>query len=480
MTRRDDIPLLSIIIMAAVPAVLLGGLWQYAEANEPPPTTAPPPTTVPPPPAPELTTDLMSMRRHPTPIAKEAAAAEEERRTAALADDLTAMIGPTACVTLRRDADVLYDVGGDRPLIPASNMKLPVAAVALAVLGRDFRFRTELQSSPPVDGVVTGDVYLVGGGDPVLVTSDYVDPLRYPAFNTTVIDGLADQLVTAGVARIEGDIVGDGSRYDDEFRVPTWSDAITNFDAGPYDALLVNDGSIGNGNFGIVPAQSAANIMLDLIRSRGITVTGSSRNDPTPADAGLTTLALVESAPLTDVLVEMLHTSDNNTAELLLKEIGVRTSGQGTRAAGAAAVAQQLATWGVRTDLLTLVDGSGLSRDDRLTCEALSSILATSPVADELWPLLPVAARDGTLADQFVGTPADGELVAKTGTLTGVKALSGVMDGADDRPIEFSLLLNGDGVDQAEVYLPYWNEVVDLIGRYPVVVEPDVAPFEPR
>ena len=84
----------------------------------------------------------------------------------------------------------------------------------------------------------------MGGGDPVLVTADVADPRPYPAVNTTALETLADRLAALGVTRIEGDVIGDGSRYDDELRVPTWDDTIGSGVGGPYDALLVNDGLI--------------------------------------------------------------------------------------------------------------------------------------------------------------------------------------------------------------------------------------------
>ena len=165
-----------------------------------------------------------------------------------------------------------------------------------------------------------------------------------------------------GITTIEGDVVGDGSRYDDEFRVPSWGTDITALDAGPYDALLVNDGLIGNGNYGLNPSRSAARIFYDLVVARGITITGTPANESRPVDAGFTTLALIESQPLTDVLVEMLHTSDNNTAEMLVKEIGYATTGEGTRSTGLGIIRDTLAGWGVPLDEVELQDGSGLSR----------------------------------------------------------------------------------------------------------------------
>ena len=488
MRDRNTIPLTSLIVLALIPAVLLGGVWGLAEANEPPATTTTT-TTLPPPPVDEMTTDLLSLRRHPTPIAEAVAEVETAAAIDAASGGLVSTVrSDGVCLNMRRgdeiiigDTDILDEDGvALAPLVPASNMKLLVAAVALDELGADHTFRTELRSVPPVGGVVTGDVYVIGGGDPVLVTADFVDPKTHAAVNTTTLDAVVDQLVAAGITRIDGDIVGDGSRYDDEFRVDSWGDGITFEDAGPYDALLVNDGMIGNGNFAIVPAQSAANEVERLLEARGIDVVGSARQAPTPDDASLSTLALVESEPLTEVLVELLHTSDNNTAELLLKEIGYSARGEGTRVAGAEVVRERLGAWGIPMPQGVIVDGSGLSRDNRLSCDTLASVLAVTPVADDLAGLLPVAGRDGTLADQLIGTPAEGELRAKTGTLTDVKALTGVMDGADGEPVEFSIVLNVEGANDPAVYTPYWAAVIDLIAQYPIVVEPDPDRFAPR
>ncbi len=217
-----------------------------------------------------------------------------------------------------------------------------------------------------------------------------------------------------------------------------------------------------------------------MLVARGITITGSPANESRPVDAGFTTLALIESRPLTDVLVEMLHTSDNNTAEMLLKEIGYVAVGQGTRPAGLDAIRATLAGWGVPLDGVELHDGSGLSRDNRITCAALTAIMATTPVSDELRDLLPVAGRDGTLARQLIGTEAEGRLQAKTGTLTDVRALTGSQPSSSRVQVDFSLVLNGEGVNDLAVYEPIWKRIVALIDDYPIVVDPDPDIFAPR
>ena len=106
-------------------------------------------------------------------------------------------------------------------------------------------------------------------------------------------------------------------------------------------------------------------------------------------------------------------------------------------------------------------------------------MVESTPVANELVGLLPVAGRDGTLKDQLLGTPAEGWMQAKTGTLTDVKALTGEQPAADGRPLNFSLVLNTPGAKDPAVYEPVWDALTELIHAYPVIVEPDVTKFAP-
>jgi D-alanyl-D-alanine carboxypeptidase/D-alanyl-D-alanine-endopeptidase (penicillin-binding protein 4) len=313
----------------------------------------------------------------------------------------------------------------------------------------------------------------------LLVTGDYVDPLPLPAFNTTSLDVIADALQAAGVTQIVGDVVGDGSRYDDEFVVPSWGpDHVLGAEAGPYDALMVNDGrTFADSTIGFNPNQSAARQFIRLLQARNIAVTGRSRNGTAPADGSVTVLGGVDSAPLADVVDELLQTSDNNTAELLVKEIGVAVRGEGTRVAGLQEVWNTLAAWQVPLDGVELDDGSGLSRNDRLTCDAIVAVLEHAGVDSELAASLPVAGVSGTLVGELVGGPADGRLSAKTGTLTGVRALSGFLP-TDDSVMTFAFVLNGEGVDEPAFYQPLWSRLVRLLNRYPI--GPEADEFAPR
>lgn len=471
-------PLAVVAVVCLIPAVAFAGLWRWADqaATEPPPTTT---TTVPAgPPVPELTTALASLRRTPAPLADEVAAAELVEHVAASLDPVEALDAAdvSACATVTRQGEPIAAVNADLKVVPASNQKLLVAAVALDVLGADTTFVTEVRGAPVVDGVVAGDLYLVGGGDPLLQSADVVDDLPFPAFGTTSFDALADALVDAGVARVEGDIVGDGSRYDDEFIVPSWGDEITRRDGGPISALLVNDGRIFGSGYGLHPNQSAASELNRLLAARGVAIEGANRVDETPAD-GVEVLASVESVPVAEVVAEMLQTSDNNTAEMLLKEIGFVGAGEGSRYIGMTVVHQRLSEWGVPLADAVLDDGSGLSRANAVACEVFTALLAHVGDEGELAEALPVAGESGTLVEQLIDTPAEGSVAAKTGTLTGVKALSGFFP-VDGQVFEFSVLLEGEDVDDPEVHVPVWVSIFDALASLPD--EPDLDRFGPR
>ena len=299
-----------------------------------------------------------------------------------------------------------------------------------------------------------------------------------PVINPTSLDALADAVVAAGVERVDGAVVGDASRYDDEWYVPSWSADIRGIEGGPYDALMVNDARVtGDPQRAADPAEAAAREFTQLLGQRGVTVAGTPRAGA--ADGAAEVVAAVDSAPLRTVVGEMLGTSDNNTAELLVKEIGQAAGGTGTREAGLAAIRTTLDRWGVPTAGMVLDDGSGLSNENRVSCAALVDVLARSGPKQALGAGLPVAGRSGTLTDVFTDSPVTGRLRAKTGTLgnapfnadpPAVKALSGFLPvgGGAGATIEFSLLLNGEGPlnDQSQ-YRPIWDALAATVGLLP-------------
>src|SRR5262249_4030887 len=155
--------------------------------------------------------------------------------------------------------------------------------------------------------------------------------------------------------------------------------------------------------------------------ARGVIVptvaASAAATDAPAATAAPVQVASIASPPLGEVITEMLQESDNNTAELLLKELGLQTSGHGSTAAGGAAARAVLTGRGVPAGAVHAVDGSGLDRSDRVTCAALLTVLRRQPVDGPLIAGLAVAGESGTLRDRFRTNPAKGRLRGKTGTL---------------------------------------------------------------
>ena len=356
------------------------------------------------------------------------------------------------------------------------NVKLLTASVALERLGADYRYTTEVRGSV-TGGVVAGDLYLVGGGDPLLSSSWWNGPNpKYPPFNVTPVEQLVSAIAAAGITRIDGSVIGDASRYDDEWYAPTWTNDVRFTEGGPVSALLVNDSREAIDRSSADPVVGAAFVLTEALRSAGISVGG--RPGKGVAPTGAATLASITSQPLSAVLAEMLTTSDNNTAEMVLKELGHHDGGAGTREAGLAVVLSTLQSWGINTDGVSIVDGSGLSDDNRLTCNVLLAALQHDHSNSAVGQGMALAgAKGGTLSDAFTGTPLEGVLRGKTGTLynyndgTGgkpaAKALSGFIPLPGGGAIEFSMLLNGPQVSEKTVYRPIWDAFARAMVTYP-------------
>lgn len=395
-------------------------------------------------------------------------------------------LGDGSCGAVAVGGLLASSVNIDEAVIPASVQKLLVAVAALDVLGADHRFVTSVAVPRPVDGVVDGDIYLIGGGDPLLTSDDYpVDDDVRPAFNTTSFDGLADAVVAAGVTRIRGTVIGDGTRYDDEFVVAEWADGIAGVDAGPYDALLVNDGRVrGRSSRNDDPNAAAAREFVRLLAERGVLVDNGFGSGSASSLAPV--VGTVESAPLSAVVEEMLITSDNNTAEMLLKEIGYVATGDGSRAAGAGRLFEALDQRGLPMAGVVVNDGSGLSTRNRVTCSLVLELLRQMSDTN-LAESLPIAGRTGTLVDEFESSPMLGRLRAKTGTLDNepfdsdppaVKALAGYVTTAGADTIEFVMIANSSDISLESRYRPLWDAFGLRIDTYPG--GPGAATLGPR
>ena len=419
-----------------------------------------------------LSAPIINARRNPQTLSQDV----RFRTLRSQLNSLGNRLPTDSCLIVDIEGKRIVGINEDLPLLPASNMKLVVAMVALDVLTPEFVFTTSLVGNVNGD-VVDGDAYLIGGGDPLLVTGNYPSTEPYPTFNFTRLENLFDALRLQGITQIRGSIVGDESRYDAERFSPSLGLGIRGTEVGPLGALMVNDGVItGNPIKPDNPALGAVSEITNLLQNNGITVTGSPMVGQAPQE--LSTIAKVDSLPLSDIVAEMLTNSDNNTAELLVKELGFATTGVGSREAGLEVIKAKLVEWGIPLDALIFVDGSGLDRGNRLTCNTLSALLAKDGGFGPAGLGLAIAGRTGTLRDVLGDSLGAGKLRGKTGTLTGAKSLSGFVPYAADQASAFSLIINGANASNQTTYRPIWNALSDVLGGFSA--SPSAAELVPK
>lgn len=463
--------------LVALPAVVLAALGAGAAVNVA--TIAAPAHAEPLLDAARPAVPLVSVRRDLGPLAEQAA----DRRLVRGLDEFVASMPADTCVRVDVD-DVRYAHRTDDPQVPASANKVLTAVASLVALGPDFRHVTTVTTpTPPVDGLVAGDLHLVGGGDPLLAVAEYANRYDRPQLFSDV-RALADAVVAAGVRRVDGAIVGDESRYPPVRYHPAWPPRFATQDqTGPLSALMVNDGFVEWPPSGTAPvepapdpAAHAAELLRVLLEERGVTVGGGARSGPAPA--GAPEVAQHRSPPLREVVGQMLAESDNTTAELLLKELGLQQGGAGTFEAGAAAAEQVLAEAGFDLTGVDVVDGSGLADGNRVDCDLLVELLEHPPTADAVRAGLAVAGETGTLAERWVDSDLVGRVRAKTGTLNQVTALVGYADGRVDEDAAFALVVNVAEPERIQLEtIAAQERLVDLLVRHPD--PPDLARFEP-
>jgi D-alanyl-D-alanine carboxypeptidase/D-alanyl-D-alanine-endopeptidase (penicillin-binding protein 4) len=216
-------------------------------------------------------------------------------------------------------------------------------------------------------------------------------------------------------------------------------------------------------------------VLTLLLRAHGVEVVGASRSGEAPGDAA--EVASLPSIPVSEIVAEMLRDSDNETAEAALKEVGHAEAGEGSWSAGARAATDLLAGAEVPLDGVSIVDGSGLSIENRLTCTALVDVLTRPETGPVVRDGLAVAGETGTLAERWNGTAAEGRLRAKTGTLRNVTALAGEIDVRDGDTVTFAYVANVPDPNEVTPEQVGLTGLADVLMAYPRGV--DVAQLEP-
>jgi len=321
-------------------------------------------------------------------------------------------------------------------------MKLFTTATALGRFGPQARLRTKLLSDGEIgiDGVLHGNLYLKGSGDPALGTPGFYG--RFLGGLGTNLFTLKRQLRGAGVRAVSGRLYADDTVFD-RVRGVADSGYGTSPYIGPLSGLSLNSGysSASGASFASDPAKVAARKLVRALRSSGVRVSGgvALRTAPDGAEA----VAAVDSPSMAQLADATNVPSNNFFAEMLLKGIGARFGGAGTTAAGATVVERFAREHGAA---VRAVDGSGLTRSNRASPAAVVRFLQSvraEEIGDAFIQSLALTGHEGTVVDRMHGTAAYGRCRTKTGTLTGVSNLSGYCFNRSGRLTIFSILMSG-------------------------------------
>lgn len=353
-----------------------------------------------------------------------------------------------------RTGDTLYSKNAGKLFMPASNMKIVTSAAALTLLGPEYQYRTTFLTDGEVrDSLLDGSLLVIGRGDPTVS-----DRMRGTA--TTVMDALADSLRAHGIRQISGSLARVGNAFPDSIYGYGWEwDDLGEYYGAGVDELIFNEGmaptklrplpdtvrdSLYSG-----PAKNPAKAYLDALHDalvrKSIRMDGGVRDSILPTPLKMDTLFVLVSPPLREILPALMKPSQNQIAEILLRTIGLERGGLGTADSARKIVGQQLLAWGVQPDGFVIRDGSGLSDQDLLTPETIVRVLdriQRDTAFATYYNSMPIAGVDGTIDTRMKGTPAEGNVHAKTGTLAKARSLSGYVTTADGERLIFSILAN--------------------------------------
>jgi D-alanyl-D-alanine carboxypeptidase/D-alanyl-D-alanine-endopeptidase (penicillin-binding protein 4) len=389
-----------------------------------------------------------------------------------------------------RSGKALIDIDADKPLNPASNVKMITAAVALKSLGGDYQFRT-LFTTNRIDGRgAIGDLYIKGNGDPFLVTE--------------VMEAMVAELIRRGLRRVKGDIVVDESYFEGPARqtaidnqrpyAAATAPTALNFNSvrvlvdrkpsgyeitldapndyieivnklkavgrgvhlkrvtkSGHDAVIVSGGlprkkrhfeKYVNVSY---PALYLGSAFRTNLVENGVPVDGGVRERQA---AGTKLLLDAPSKPLRLIVDDMNRFSNNFVAEQLVKHLGALKSGEpGTTEKGIKLFNEYLSSLGIGPGSYSLVNGSGLSRDNRLSAKQLVAVLLDAyrdnRIRDDYLSSLSIAGTKGTIKGRHKGPLLKGKLRGKTGTLNGVSTLTGYVPMANGDVAIFAVLTNG-------------------------------------
>ncbi len=378
---------------------------------------------------------------------------------------------------------IISSYNEDMPLIPASTTKLLTTETAINMLGEKFRWNTQLEYSGKIDenGVLNGNIYIVGSGDPSLGTSKGgASPYR------DIVSNFMNSITDSGIKKVNGDIIIQTALFKGNIAmIPenvVWTE-VNNYylpvgstkDINPANEKLfsnrnkkVDISSIDKKYFYIspyakkivfaeeyqeaplttkipdAPAFLANSLKVTMAKS-GVLVSGKVVTKLADAQPeARKTLSVYKSPMLSDIMYYINQRSDNSLSEAFLKTVGFHKYGDQTSESGRMVVVDHLRNSSFDLEGLSYADGSGLSRGNKVT--AISQVKFLTSLMNEkyyrtFFDSLPIGGQSGTLKSMFQGD-ANGRVFAKTGTLNRVKTLAGYLKTNSGKTLVFSLLVN--------------------------------------
>lgn len=335
----------------------------------------------------------------------------------------------------------LFDQNPEAAALPASALKLLTAEAVLKARGPGYRLPTRA-----VAGARPGEVVLIGGGDPTLAGGE-----RRTFTEGARLDQLAAQVKRALGGTAPTRVIVDTSLFGPAATGPGWDNDIVSptGNSSVITSLMIDGGRQSPaGPHGTSPRSANPDLAAGQAFAAALGVPPAAVA-PGTAAAGAAQLGVVESPQMARLVELMLVESDNVIAECLARQVALARNQPGTFAGAAEAMRTVLGELGLPIGSLVLADGSGLSRLNRVTPALLADalLLAVKPVHPELRVLfsgLPVGGYSGTLRDRYRkptnGAAAAGQIRAKTGTLSGINAIAGIVVDADGRALVFAVL----------------------------------------
>lgn len=361
--------------------------------------------------------------------------AENRDKISQLKDSIDAIVKTINCdvsiqVASATKYDLLYEYQPEKRMIPASITKLVTSAIALHYLGTGYEFKTALYTDDVniSDGVINGNLYIKGYGD--------------PEFDTADLFTLIKKFLALNIKEITGNIVYDDTYLDKEyFGLADYYSGDTKLQYWPFVNALCIDRNASRTN----PSESIANTLEyefqgKSVKLGGIIVAGTTPDSPKE-------LARI-SHNMAEVLANMNKPSDNHYAITIFKVVGaVQDSPPGTLNKGADAVVKLFTNIGISRNEYEFLEGSGLTRFNYATSNVYVQLLKYMfddvKSFDVFYNSLTVAGVDGTLKKRMIDTEAMYNIHAKTGSINGVSTLAGYAITRDNELLIFYIAMNG-------------------------------------